>query len=199
MTLPARAAAALVLLTAVGGASAQYKVVGPDGSVTYTDRPPAQGKVTALSRSGGAAGSDPTLPADLRAVAQKYPVTIFTGAGCTPCDNGVKLLVQRGVPHTERRITSEDDALALEKASGARTVPALLIGSQQALRGFSEADWTAYLDAAGYPRESKLPKGLAAGTTAPKPVRAAETPAAATPTKPAAPEVPPPPSGGVRF
>ena len=37
-------------------------------------------------------------------------------------------------------------------------MPALTIGAQP-LRGLSEADWTAYLDAAGYPRESRLPRG----------------------------------------
>ncbi|HEU4644591.1 MAG TPA: DUF4124 domain-containing protein, partial [Burkholderiales bacterium] len=40
------AAAALFVLT-VGAAHAQFKVVGPDGKVTYTDRPPpaAEGRV----------------------------------------------------------------------------------------------------------------------------------------------------------
>ena len=33
-------AIALGMALSAGGALAQYKVVGPDGSVTYTDRPP---------------------------------------------------------------------------------------------------------------------------------------------------------------
>ena len=47
------ALAALAGLAGSGGALAQYKVVGPDGGVTYTDRPPADTRlrVTPLGRT----------------------------------------------------------------------------------------------------------------------------------------------------
>ena len=46
----------MALLTALPS-QAQYKVVGPDGKITYTDRPPVSesAKVTALGRRGAAA------------------------------------------------------------------------------------------------------------------------------------------------
>lgn len=151
------------LLLTIGCATSalgQYKVVAADGSVTYTDRPRAEAnaRVTALGRSGTPQPAEQALPAELRPVAQRYPVTLFTGNECVPCDNGRRLLQQRGIPYTERRVSNEDDAIALERAVGGRTVPALTIGAQP-LRGLSETDWTAYLDAAGYPRVSKLPAG----------------------------------------
>ena len=197
--------ASLLLLTAL--AQAQYKVVLPDGSVTYTDRPPvaSNARITALARSGSRGGAvDISLPAELRSAVQRYPVTLYTSTDCTPCDSGRRLLQQRGVPYNERRVTTEDDAAALARLVGGRTVPALTIGAQP-LRGLSESDWSNYLDVAGYPRENKLPRGWqapeptalvdrstpAARASAPAPTPAAE-PRAAEPSEP-------PPSGTIRF
>ena len=194
-------------------AQAQYKVVLPDGSVTYTDRPPvaSNARITSMARSGSRGGPvEIGLPAELRSAAQRYPVTLYTSTDCTPCDTGRRLLQQRGVPYNERRITTEDDAAALERLVGGRTVPALTIGAQP-LRGLSESDWSAYLDVAGYPRENKLPRGWqppeptalverntpAARASVPTP---APTPAPSPAPEPRAAEpAEPPPSGTIRF
>ncbi|RVT48488.1 glutaredoxin domain-containing protein [Rubrivivax albus] len=181
---------AALLLAGAGPAAAQYKVVGPDGRVTYTDRPPADGsvRVTEIGRRAPvaepAAGS--ALPADLQRTAARFPVTLFTAENCPPCDSGRDLLKQRGVPYTERQIVSNDDVAALERTIGGRTVPSLTVGGQ-ALRGFSAGDWTSYLDAAGYPRESRLPRTWAPPAPTPLVARA-PLPAPA----PNAPPVPPP-------
>jgi glutaredoxin len=162
-------AAALAAGSAAAQAPSQYKVVGPDGSVTYTDRPPvaSNAKVTAVTRRGGAPiAADADLPFDLRQVAARFPVTLYTTAECVPCDNGRLLLQARGVPFTEKRIASEDDAAALDRIAGGRTVPSLTVGSQ-VLRGLSQTDWVAYLDAAGYPKESKLPRNWQAAAPTP--------------------------------
>ena len=65
---------------------------------------------------------------------------------------------QRGVPYAEKRVSTEEDIQALERLIGGRSVPGATIGPQ-VLRGLNMADWVAYLDAAGYPRESRLPRG----------------------------------------
>lgn len=198
-----RALLALSLCAATLPAWALYKVVLPDGSVTYTDRPPAgsTGRITAVGK-GGTAITQPDLafPADLRQATQRYPVVLYTSADCTPCDSGRRLLAQRGVPFTEKRILSEEDALALERLSGGRTVPSLTIGAQP-VRGLSETDWTAYLDAAGYPRESRLPRGWQPAAPTPLADRVAP---AAPPSRPLPPPadtraVEPVAPGGVRF
>jgi len=52
--------AAAALLMAAGPAWALYKVVGPDGKVTYTDRPPtaqANTPASTVSAAHGAGGS----------------------------------------------------------------------------------------------------------------------------------------------
>lgn len=182
-------------------AAAQYKVVGPDGRVTYTDRPPsdASARVTPMRRDGviDAPAAD-ALPPDLRRIAEKYPVTLYASADCAPCDDARRLLQQRGVPYTEKRVVTEDDAAALQALFGGRTVPSLTIGAQ-ALRGLAAAEWNAYLDAAGYPRESRLPRGWQAASAPMTAARPAEAPAPARPALPPPPPAPPPAVGGIRF
>jgi glutaredoxin len=193
-------AAALCLLTACAS-WAQFKIVDAEGRVTYTDRAPAvsTARVVQLGRNGAVFSTpDVALPTELRQPVQRYPVTLYTAADCPSCDAGRKLLLARGVPFTERRVASEDDAQALEKAVGSRTVPALTIGPQP-VRGLSETDWTAYLDVAGYPRESKLPRNYPASTVSGATERAAAAkpavPAPAVSERDAEPVVP----GGLRF
>lgn len=200
------------LLVAAPACWAQYKVVDPDGRVTYTDRPPADTRLRVTPLGQAAAAASPAavpganLPVELRQLQQRYPVTLYTSGDCPACDTGRQWLAQRGVPYRERLVTTEQDAQALGNLVGARTVPALTIGAQP-VRGFSETDWAAYLDAAGYPRESKLPRGW----QPPTPTALVEPPprpavvAAPAPREPAnrpAPEPAPPPApapGGVRF
>lgn len=182
---------------------AQYKVVGPDGKVTYTDRPPAQGsgKASPIAAAAGDAGSaNAGLPFELRQVASRYPVTLYTSAGCDACDVGRQYLRQRGIPFTEK-VAGGNDGEALVRATGARAIPALTIGSQ-VIQGYSADNWASYLDAAGYPKQSRLP-----GNYSPPPpsplvaARPADAPAPApTPAPPPAePAAPPPAPGGIRF
>jgi glutaredoxin len=192
------------LCLAIAPALAQYKVVQPDGSVTYTDRPVATGtaRITQLGTrtptpAAAAAAAESSLPPDLRAVAQRYPVTLFTASDCQPCDSGRKLLQQRGVPYTEKRVINDDDLVALERLAGGRTVPAITIGAQP-LRGFSAQDWTSYLDSAGYPAQSKLPRGWKLAEPTPLAERAPPPPRVDAPR--VLPTTPPPTQpGGIRF
>ena len=171
MTLPAlhfrlcRAASSPTVLVAaalmftVSASQAQYKVIGANGKVTYTDRAPttSEGRVSALGARAPVQPAEPDLPFDLRQVATKYPVTLYTVAGaCEPCASARQLLKQRGIPFAERQVVTNEDSDALEKLSGGREAPTLTIGSQT-LRGLAAEVWVSYLDAAGYPRESRLP------------------------------------------
>ena len=198
---------ALAALLALGAAHAQYKVVGPDGSVTYTDRPPVASnvKVTPVGRNaprGAAAGAETALPPELRQAVQRHPVTLYTSPNCQPCDLGRRLLQQRGVPYTEKRVTTNEDAQALERIVGGLTVPAVMIGAQP-LRGFSEQDWAAFLDAAGYPKDNRLPRGWPTPEASPLVERAAPVARAPTPAPAPQPAEPPPedapPPSTIRF
>ncbi|MDE2079940.1 MAG: glutaredoxin family protein [Burkholderiales bacterium] len=204
----ARLAALLAVAALATPAWAQYKVVKPDGSVTYTDRPPADASARVIQLGHGedagpqAASAPAALPYALQQVARRYPVTLYTALDCPPCNQARQLLLQRGVPFSEKRIGSTDDAQALQRVVGASTVPALSIGPQP-VRGYAPEEWNAYLDAAGYPRRSQLPAGWAPPAPQPLVERSALAPApvpqppASPPAPPAAPDLPA--SGGVRF
>ena len=171
-------ALALALLGQASVAQPVYKIVGPDGKVTFSDKPPAaadKGKVaaTGAASSGAAAGSD--LPYELRQVASKYPVTLYTASPCGPCDSGRSLLKNRGIPFNERTVSTPEDQEALQRLAGDNSLPYATIGSQK-LKGFSDLEWTQYLDAAGYPGTSTLPRGYRFAT--PAPLVAVQKPAA---------------------
>ncbi len=192
-------------LAAALPALAQYKVVGPDGKITYTDRPvtpPAGGQVQPMrAAAAAAAAARAPLPLELRAVAERFPVTLYTSADCSPCDSGRQLLQQRGIPFAERVVSSDDDITALQRLTAGRTVPALTVGAQ-ALRGFLNADWQGTLDLAGYPKESRLPRGWSAGPATPLVARAPVADAVAPPVVRQDPPPTPPeaaPASGIRF
>jgi glutaredoxin len=184
--VPATALAAALLLAAPS-IRAQFKVIGADGKVTYSDREPSasEGRVSALGARGAASqAAEADLPFEVRQAAAKYPITLYTTNGvCEPCNQARQFLKQRGVPFSERQAVSEEDIEALEKISGGREAPTMMLGTQ-VLRGFAADSWTQYLDAAGYPRESRLPPNYAyapatplVARAAPPAARAAETPA----------------------
>ncbi|WP_440111959.1 glutaredoxin family protein [Acidovorax sp. BL-A-41-H1] len=178
----------LLLLTAVSASAlAQnvYRIVGPDGKVSFSDRPPAEANSAAQPARAGAmaapAGNSlASLPFELRQVVTRYPVTLYTGADCAPCASARSLLTSRGVPFTERTVSTNEDLAALQRLSGSSSLPFGTIGGQQ-LVGFSDMEWTQYLNAAGYPQQSQLPANYRAPAPTPLVAVAPAAPAAARP------------------
>ncbi|OYU73598.1 MAG: hypothetical protein CFE32_20475, partial [Alphaproteobacteria bacterium PA3] len=113
------------------------------------------------------------LPAELRPVAARFPVTLYTGTDCAPCDSARQMLRQRGIPFAERSVTTDDDIQALQRMSNGRTLPTLAVG-QQILRGWLDSDWAQTLDLAGYPKESRLPRDYSPPPATPLVARAPE-------------------------
>ena len=195
---------ALAALAAAPALQAQqvYRIVGPDGKVTFSDRLPAA-DTGANARPGGASGAAPGssaaaqgLPYELRQVALKYPVVLYTSESCAPCVAGRSLLTSRGIPFSEKTVTTAADSQALQRLSGETSLPFLTIGSQQ-LKGFSDTEWTEFLNAAGYPKSSVLPASYRAPASTPL-VTAAPAPAGSAESKATQgmPSVLPPPSPG---
>lgn len=147
--------AASLLAAPLAQAQAVYRSVGPDGRAIFSDVPPKEAAANA-SRPGAAPPASASLPYALRDVVQRFPVVLYTGPDCAPCERGRMLLAERGVPFSERTVASEADAQSLQRLSGERSLPLLTIGAQH-LKGFSDVQWQQYLDAAGYPKSSMLP------------------------------------------
>jgi glutaredoxin len=161
-----------------------YKSVDKNGRITYSEVPPLPGSGDKLTADSASSGS---LPYALQQVVSRYPVTLYTTADCGPCINARLMLTQRGVPFAERTVSSNEDIDAYKKLNGDTSMPLATIASQQ-LKGYEETEWTKYLDAAGYPKSSTLPRNYRHSEPVPlTPKKAVEkVEKAAIPEKPAA-------------
>jgi glutaredoxin len=201
--------AAATFLAPHAGAQQVFRIVGPDGRVTFSDKPPVQaGAKTGSGQVAPADGAAPAaLPFELRQVASRFPVTLYSGADCGPCGAGRAFLSGRGIPFAEKTVATNEDIEALQRLTGGASLPLLTIGGQQ-LKGYSEVEWAQFLDAAGYPKTSQLPASFRRPPATPlvavqqRPAaapRAAAEPgaAAAAPSRPA--ESPANNPAGIRF
>ena len=190
--------------TTLINAQSVYRIVGPDGKVTFSDKPPAEPKAKLTSAAGTSGGgtASSSLPFELRQVAQKYPVTLYTGENCGPCQSARSMLITRGVPFSEKTVSTVEDSQALQRLSGENSLPFATIGGQQ-LKGFSDSEWTQFLNAAGYPSASVLPSSYRQPAATSLVIIAAAPPTVAAPARAAAQAPQPTPAAtnpsGIRF
>ncbi len=156
---------ALMLALCVGPAVAQYKWTTPDGRTVYGDVPPAGGAQRLNERTpitqpiAAKAERTVALPYELQQVSSRQPVVLYTASECAPCESAKAHLNQRGIPFSEKTITSVADLEALKGLGFAgNAFPSLSIGREQTV-GFESSSWDRLLTAAGYPRQSVLPSG----------------------------------------
>jgi glutaredoxin len=147
---------ALVLFT--GAAHAQvYKWKDAKGVIHFSDTPPAAkgDAVEVKGYSGGPANA--ALPFELAQAVRAHPVTLYTAAGCAPCDQGRAMLKKRGIPFAEKTIANNDDQQKLTDAGGEGQLPLLVVGHTK-LTGFSAPAWSEALNNASYPAQNLLPQ-----------------------------------------
>lgn len=163
--------------------------------------------LSALSPTVYAQSNLNSLPYATQRAAQQFPVTLYTGKDCGQLCNDCRTYLQkRGIPYTEKIVTTPEMLSELKRVANASSIPVLMVG-RSALNGFKENEWKIQLDAAGYPNNG-LPKtyrpqvieGQAAQPAAP----AQEAPEAedAKNERIAIPKPPPPPKNappGFRF
>lgn len=164
MRMPSTSTLALVALVACGAASAQYKYTTPDGRTVYSDQPPPANARTVQQRDfGGTAGSDvdtASLPYELRRTVQSFPVTLYTSTQCPACDTARTVLRARGVPFSERTVTTDADIAAFRARGFGKGVPVITVGNTR-LEGYEEGALQSALTVAGYPTQSLLPRSYA--------------------------------------
>lgn len=189
----------VLLLLCTAAAHAQlYKWVGPNGKITYSDTPPpasaTQVETKPLATDSVVAAD---LPFELAEAMKNNPVTLYTTRDCVPCDDGRKLLSERGIPFTEKTVNSNDDAAQFRKVGGEGKLPLLVVGRARE-GGFEPGAWNNALSSAGYPESSRLPKTYRhppAQAAAPEPKTASPkqdaAPASKTAGKPPATDLPP--------
>jgi glutaredoxin len=196
------AAVAALLGGAAVGALAQYKIVGPDGKVTYTDKPPTASDIRMPPKGSDAAPANTGgMPYETRQAMSRFPVSLYTTKNCAPCDSARQALRQRGVPFNEFSVATDNDVAVYKSRFNSTTFPGISVGGKS-LSGYSSTDLSGYLDAAGYPAQARLagyswPPAVALAPPSPAaPISANTDQPAATPSAPA----PPPPSkSGIQF
>jgi glutaredoxin len=158
----------LAALLCAGSASAQlYKWKDAKGVTHFSDMPPAssRGRAEVTNYSGSGAASAPALPYELAQAVRANPVTFYTTPACTPCDQARSFLQQRGIPYSEKTVTTANDQQALKAAGSDGQLPMLLVGATRLL-GFAPDAWKEALDAA-YPSKPMLPRGYRFGAATP--------------------------------
>lgn len=189
-------------LCAAFAAHAQYKYIGPDGKVVYSDQPPPP-NAKVLDKKALPSNNSPTadFPYALAQAVKSAPVTFYSAPNCPSCNDARSMLNKRGVPFTEKTVSTPDDATAFTKTiNSSGQVPVLVVGATK-LMPYVPDDWSSALTNAGYPAASQLPPtyrnpqptNLAQNTAPAAPANSA--PAAGTPAAPAAPAQPGAPAG----
>lgn len=147
------------MLAPLHNAWALYKVVGPNGEITFTDVPPiTPGRKAETINPAGTGPARADLPYVLKRVVQARPVLLYTTPHCPACEEGAKLLRARGVPYTEKTVSTPADLTAFHANNPhVDNLPLLSIGGVKMTPGFDSVAWNQALSAAGYPENSMLP------------------------------------------
>ncbi len=184
IALACGAAAALIAACVAAQAQQVYRYVDKDGRVIYSDRaPPSDSKEVQAKRLSPNFIENNDVPVATAQAAQRFPVTLYTFACGTVCQNAEALLNRRGIPFSTVNVEDPKGAELLQKLTGAQQAPVLQVGEKLVAKGFNEARWTAMLDDAGYP---KSPPRRVAAKVATESAAPATAPAAAPnpPTEP---------------
>ena len=80
------------------------------------------------------------------------PVRLYTHPQCVPCGEAKSLLASRGVSFSEISADTAEGLAELEKVSGGKNVPVLVVG-QSITSGYADTNFNKALDDAGFPRQ----------------------------------------------
>lgn len=132
-----------------------YRWIDENGRVRYSDTPPpASAKGVERKRYGAGAASEPGIPYATQLAMKDHPVTLYTAPDCGKiCADAKALLENRGIPHREIVVRSNEQIEELKEIAGKSQVPTLQVGAD-AVSGFERTAWSVALDRAGYPSAS---------------------------------------------
>jgi glutaredoxin len=134
------------------GAAQLYRWVDENGRVEWRDTPPppsARARSIEQRRLNANAIETSELPYSVQLAQKNYPVTLWISNCGAACNDAKNHLVRRGVPHSERDATGDNEAF--RKATGGNETPVMLVGAL-VYKGYEASAWDTALDSAGYPR-----------------------------------------------
>ena len=146
---------AILLTSSLPSAQTTYRWIDKASRRTvYSDHPPPPGTAQVVKMGGGNGGIDESsISYPTRQAMQKYPVTLYSSVNCIDeCKQARDFLNGRGVPFSEKLMTTQDEIGELaNKLGGEAAIPSLFVG-QQSFKGFEPLSWNNLLDLAGYPK-----------------------------------------------
>jgi len=140
-------------ISMTASAEAVYKAVGPDGEITYSDKPPAErARTTTLEFRNLPSSPLPTQvlrfreqlekSAESRISAARAPragnVALFTASWCGHCKRAKAHLASAQINYVEYDIEHVDGMRAFIGAGGSGGVPLLVAGDRR-VQGYSSA------------------------------------------------------------
>ena len=147
--------AGALLMSLPGFAQTTYRWVNSAGQTVFSDQAPPLDARQVVKINTTVSSDDQQLSYATRQAAEKFPVILYTATKCgDACVQGRDLLNERGIPFSERVLSSEDEMAELGKLLGSTAgVPSLLVG-RQSFKGFEAGAWNNLLDLAAYPKSA---------------------------------------------
>jgi glutaredoxin len=159
--------ALLLVLSATAvstAANTLYKTVGPDGTVTYSDQPPADASKTNILNYDdlpitvlppfGSSNTDPTLVERARKLwdswswtttktkAPSSGVVLYTTRSCGYCKQAKAYLEGKGIKYQEIDVETKSGNAQYAQAGGGKGVPMIVVAGKN-VNGFSPAAYDA--------------------------------------------------------
>ncbi len=142
---------ACALASQLAGAQ-PYKWVDAQGRTHYGDRPPAEAKTRPVTAAINTYSGTPVLNATGKPATpglQRESIVIYTTPTCGYCTAAKAHMGRRGIPYTERDVTTSESYEREFRQKGGRGVPLIVAGSRT-LNGYSAGSLDALLKGAGY-------------------------------------------------
>ncbi len=129
-----------------------FKWVDAQGRTHYGDRPPAEAKARPVTAAINTYSGTPVLNASSKPATpapQRESLVIYTTPTCGYCTAAKAHMGRRGIPYTERDVTTSESYEREFRQKGGRGVPLIVAGSRT-LNGYSAESLDALLKGAGY-------------------------------------------------
>lgn len=158
---------AVVLALAMPATWAQtlYKSIGPDGKATYSDKPPAEGRLEKTLKIENLPNTalPPNLLAELQALRMARAkaavptsgAVLYAASWCSYCRQAKRYLASKGVSYEEVDIDTPSGKSAFAVVGGGGGVPLLVLKGQQ-IRGFSAQAYDQVFAGQRYPSSNYL-------------------------------------------
>jgi glutaredoxin len=151
--------AALLLFVAQAATAELFKIVGPDGKVTYADKPPFDAKTAKITEIkvesyNGPPQINPTAAKPDWAAILKRPLygqqasaaglVMYSAEWCGPCKRAKKYMDAKGIAYVALDIDKNPEDKAECNRLGGGGIPLFLKGTKT-MKGFSEAKLDSFL------------------------------------------------------